>query len=155
MKRIIKLCNFILLIICVIISSLLFINKQYSLNTLKNVFNNLFSFAYIGYDNMTTSSSQNFIKLEQDKYYNDSYSIYTPMKGSVIKVGKDYIDIKCENGLVCHFSNIININVKVLDVINKDYKLANFIDYFIFYFIDDGKILSYEQVMENYWFYRC
>ena len=150
MKRIIKLCNFILLIICVIISSLLFINKQYSLNTLKNVFNNLFSFAYIGYDNMTTSSSQNFIKLEQDKYYNDSYSIYTPMKGSVIKVGKDYIDIKCENGLICHFSNIININVKVLDVINKDYKLANFIDYFIFYFIDDGKILSYEQVMENY-----
>lgn len=150
MKRIIKLINLLLLIICIILSSLLFINKQYSLNILKNIFDNLFSFAYIGYDNIITSSSLNFIKIDQYKYYNDSFSIYSPMKGSVIKVGKDYIDIKCDNGLICHFSNIINVNVKVLDVINKDYALANFIDYFVFYFLDDGKILSYEQVMENY-----
>ena len=50
-------------------------------------------------------------------------------------MGDDYITLRCDNGLICHFSNLVNINVKLLDVINKDYALANFIDYFIFFII--------------------
>ena len=154
MKSIIKVVNLILLVISIVISSLLFINKQYSFNSLKKVFDKLFSYAYFGYNEINTSSSLNFIKVSDNKYYNESFSVFSPYKASVIKTGDDYITLRCDNGLICHFSNLVNINVKLLDVINKDYALANFIDYFIFYFIDDGKILSYEEVMENYWFYR-
>lgn len=150
MKRIIKVFNLILLVISIAISSLLFINKQYSFNILKKAFDKLFSYAYIGYNQVNTSSSLNFINISGDKYYNSSFSVFSPYKASVIKIGDDYIILKCDNGLICHFSNLINIDVKLLDVINKDYALANFIDYFVFYFIDDGKILSYEEVMENY-----
>ena len=147
MKRIIKLCNFILLVICVCISSLLFINKQYNLKTLHNIFNNLFSFAYFNYEEVNTSSSLNFIKIDKYKYYNESFKIYSPFKASVIKKENDSLILKCDNGLICYFSNLINVNVNVLDVISKDYELANFIGYFVCYFIYDGKIKTYEEVM--------
>ena len=149
MVKIIKLINWFLIVICICISSLLFINKQYSLNTVKNIFDNLSSFLYLGYKDVSTSSSLDFIKIGENKYFNNSFSVYSPLKASVIKKGEDYLILKCDNGLICVFENIINIKVDVLDVINSDYSIANFIDYFIFYFVNDGVKLSYEEIMGN------
>lgn len=152
MKKLIKLINFILIISALIISSLIFINKEVNLYGVKKIYNHLTNFIYIKTnESKSVSSSIKFIKIDNNKYYNDSFTIYCPYKATVIDVNESEIILKCENNYYAYFSNLASVNVSKYDFIVPEDKLAYFIDHFVFYFFKDNERYTYEEVCCNHW----
>lgn len=149
MNRVIKLFNFILLIIAIVISYFIFSKKEIRFNALKSLFETMTNYLNIGKQEKMVSTFSKFICVGEDCYTNDSFSIYSPKKGTVISADENSIVIKCEDNYFAYFDNLINVNVKKLDVVSSEYSLANFIDYFNFYFIYDNNKYTYEEIMEN------
>ncbi len=150
MNKIIKIFNFLLLIIAILISYFIFSRKEIRFNALKTLFEAMTNYLNIGRQEKTVSASSKFIYVDTDCYTNDSYSIYSPIKGTVVQVDESSLIIKCENNFYAYFDNLVNINVKKLDVVSCDDSLANFIDYFNFYFMYNNTKYTYEEIMENY-----
>jgi len=155
MKKVIKTINFFLLIIAILLSFLIFKNKDFNLGKLNQLFNTMTNFLNIGKTNQKVSSSVNFIKLEKDKYYNDSFTVFSPFKGTIIDKQKTSITIKCDNGYLAFFDNLVSVSISKYDVIETFNKLGYFEDYFIFYFIKGEEKYSYEEIMEINWSYKC
>ena len=125
MKKAIKIMNLFMILISLIASGFIFVNKDYSMPISKKIY-----------------------RLIDNFYYNDSYSIYSPFIATILEIDTDSIYLKCNNDFVVCFKNIINIKVNKYDVVDTNVKLANFIDYFQMYFIKGDKTYSYEEVIE-------
>lgn len=150
MKKAIKILNVLMIIISLALSGLIFINKDYSLTTIKKIYNVFDNFLLLNDSNKTVSSQMNFIKINENYYYNDSYCVYSPFKATVINYDKNSIYLKCDNSYIACLKNLINVNVSKYDVVVKGDKLANFVDYFELFFIKGESVYSYEQVLENH-----
>lgn len=149
MKRLFKMFNFFLLIIAIILSFLIFKNKSLNFGKLNTIFHSMTNFINIGKNQNIVSNTIDFIKIENYKYYNESFSIYSPFNATVIDKSDCTITIKCENGYFATYSNLVQVSVNKYDVITPNDKLGLFADYFEFYFFDDEKRYSYEEIM---WF---
>ena len=134
---------------CILISCLIFTNKEVKVNALKSVFEAFSNYINIGKISSPVSSINYFIHIANDKYFNESYSIHAPIKSTVIKYDESSILLKCDNSYYAYFDNLVNVNVTYLDVVEPKYSLANFIDQFTFYFYKDNVKYSYEEVMES------
>lgn len=145
-KSILKIINIFLVIIALILAYLIFIKKDLHLEKLNNYFHALTNYLNILNKPTTVSNTNKFIHLDNDIYYNEDYQIYSPYYGTILKVSDHEITIKCNNGYLAYFENIINVNVNIFDVVNKDDSLANFIDNFTFYLTYDGKKYSYYEI---------
>ena len=149
MKKCISIVNIFLLVISIIISSMIFSNKEIKFNALKSVFEAFSNYINIGKHTSTVSSFNYFVYISNNKYYNVSNSIHSPTKGTIIDYSDDSLLIKCDNNYYAYFENIINIEVSYLDVVDPSFSLANFIEDFTFYFIKGSTKFTYEEVMAN------
>ena len=147
MKRVIKLVNLLLLTLCCIISLFIYTNKQVSLLNLNNIYSFLNNHIKLDYNSKSVSSSLNYIYVSKYTYTNNSFSIYSPFSGTIISKNEYSILIRCDNDYHLIFKDIININVNNYDVINSEIKLANFIETYTMYFIKNGEIISYEDII--------
>lgn len=148
MKKAIKILNLFMILISLIVSGFIFVNKDYSMPISKKIYGLIDNFLFINANNNSVNNSLNYIKLKDNFYYNDSYSIYSPFIATILEIDTDSIYLKCNNDFVVCFKNIINIKVNKYDVVDTNVKLANFIDYFQMYFIKGDKTYSYEEVIE-------
>ena len=148
MKKAIKILNLFLILISLIASGFIFVNKDYSMPISKKIYGLIDNFLFINANNNSVNNSLNYIKLKDNFYYNDSYSIYSPFVATILEIDTNSIYLKCNNDFVVCFKNIINIKVNKYDVVDTNVKLANFIDYFQMYFIKGDKTYSYEEVIE-------
>ena len=136
MKKAIKILNLFMILISLIVSGFIFVNKDYSMPISKKIYGLIDNFLFINANNNSVNN------------YNDSYSIYSPFIATILEIDTDSIYLKCNNDFVVCFKNIINIKVNKYDVVDTNVKLANFIDYFQMYFIKGDKTYSYEEVIE-------
>ena len=150
MKLLFKLLNAFLLVVAIIIAYCIFTKKDVNFNRLKSLFETMTNYLNIGKEDKSVSNFPKFISISDDKYYNDNYSVYTPKKGTVMYVTQNSITIKCHDNYYAYFSNVINVKVSKLDVVTDEYALANFIDYFTFYYIYNGNKYTYEEIAESY-----
>lgn len=148
MKKAIKILNLFMILISLIVSGFIFVNKDYSMPISKKIYGLIDNFLFINANNNSVNNSLNYIKLKDNFYYNDSYSIYSPFIATILEIDRHSIYLKCNNDFVVCFKNIINIKVNKYDVVDTNVKLANFIDYFQMYFIKGDKTYSYEEVIE-------
>ena len=148
MKKAMKILNLFMILISLIVSGFIFVNKDYSMPISKKIYGLIDNFLFINANNNSVNNSLNYIKLKDNFYYNDSYSIYSPFIATILEIDTDSIYLKCNNDFVVCFKNIINIKVNKYDVVDTNVKLANFIDYFQMYFIKGDKTYSYEEVIE-------
>lgn len=148
MKKAIKILNLFMILISLIVSGFIFVNKDYSMPISKKIYGLIDNFLFINANKNSVNNSLNYIKLKDNFYYNDSYSIYSPFIATILEIDTDSIYLKCNNDFVVCFKNIINIKVNKYDVVDTNVKLANFIDYFQMYFIKGDKTYSYEEVIE-------
>ena len=151
MKTIIKLINLFLLIICCVISSLLFINKDINLSSSNKIFSFFTNFIKLEGNFLNVSNNLNYINIDQYTYTNYSSCIYSPYKASVIEVKDERITLRCDNDYILVFEDVININVNKLDVVNVEDKLANFIENYSMYVIINGEKVSYESINKYNW----
>lgn len=150
MKKILVIINILLIVVSIVISCLIFSNREFKVNALKSVFEAFSNYINIGKSSTPVSSFNYFIYKANNKYYNVDYSIHSPTKGTVIDYDESSILIKCENSYFAYFDDVINVNVHILDVVDPSYCLANFIEDFTFYFYKGNNIYTYEEIMENY-----
>lgn len=150
MKKIIKLINLFLLVIAITLSNLIFYKKNFNLNFIYKLYQNMISFVNIGKNVEDVSGSMKFIRLNEYHYYNDEYCVYSLKKGTVVEKNESSILVKSYDNEYQYFANLINITVNKYDVIDSEYPISNFIDYYVFYLIIDGECISYEKYIENH-----
>ena len=146
-KKVIKFLNLILIIIAIIISYLMFTNKEVNFKKLHNLFNVITNYLNLGYKEKSVSSSIKFINIENDNYFNYDYQVYAPSNGTILDCNDNSIIVKCENGYLAIFENLINVNVSKFDVVYKNDRLANFIETFTFYYFLNGEKYTYEEII--------
>lgn len=149
MSKIIKTINSFLLVIIVVLSFFIFKNKNYDYSKYMPLFNSLTNFLNFKIKIENVSSTIDFIKISKNKYYNESYYVYSPYNGTVLDVSDNMVIIKCDNGYLAIFDNLEKIDVLKYDVIDKNTKLGFFIDHFIFYFEKNGIRYEYEEIISN------
>ena len=110
----------------------------------------MISFVNIGKNVEDVSSSMKFIRLNEYHYYNNEYCVDSLKKGTVVEKNESSILVKSYDNEYQYFANLINITVNKYDVIDSEYPISNFIDYYVFYFIIDGECISYEKYLENH-----
>ena len=93
------------------------------------------------------SSTNNYIKISQYKYTNENHRVFCPFNGTVVFKSDNNLIIKCENGYYAYYSALVNIGVNKYDVISSNDALANFVNEFIFYFMKDEILYSYEEII--------
>ena len=149
MKRFIKTINMFLLVISLILSNVIFYNKNINIEHLKKIYNNMISFVNMGIKESAVSNSTNFINIEGYKYCNNNYQIYCASKGTIIHKNENTLIIKNQYNIYQCFSNVFNVLVNKGDVVDSSYPLAYFEEYFIFYFLIDGECISYENFYKS------
>lgn len=149
MKKTIKILNIILILIAVLLSYLIFSKKNIQFNVLKKIFEATYNYINVGSTNQKVSSFMYFVPINKNQYYNEYHEIYSPQKSTILSVDDESITLKCENGYHAYFGNLLNIQVTNNDVIYPSFAIANFDDYFIFYFYKNGVVYSYEEIMGN------
>ena len=136
-----KIVNALLIIVSMILSLMMFTNKNVDFDFLNNLFNKMTSHMKI-IKEKEVSSINYFNYLDKYIYTNEAHSIYFPYEATVMSVKENMLILKSTSGYLCFFENVLDINVNVFDRVNSDYKLATFIDYFIFYYVKEGKKYS-------------
>ena len=148
-KRIIKLINILFLIVSLFLAYNIFIKKDTDFSFLKNLYTTMTNHININKQDQTVSTLNYYLKVKNYTYTNESYSVYCPYNGTVVKQTNSEIIIKCDNGYYAFYSSLINVAVKKNDVITTQDQLANFIDTFNFYFMKGEHIYSYEEIVTN------
>ena len=147
MKRILKIFNFLLIIIACILSAKIYLDKSINLQITNSFYSFLTSYTKIVNNKKSVSNSLNYIKVNNYLYTNNSHSIYSPFNGNVIDVDDSSITIKCENNYILVFKDLINVNVYRYDYITSEDLLANFIDNYYMFFYKDNQKISYEEII--------
>lgn len=149
MKNKMKIINSILIFLLISLSCLIFQHKTINLSFLQNIFYSMIAHTSLEKGEINVSNSINFIKVSQYTYTNTSYCIYSPFKATVIEIYESSLILKSNDNLYIYYEDIFNINVKKMDYVNYDDVLANFDDVYKMYFVKEGKIYSYEEIIGN------
>lgn len=145
MKNKIKIVNLFLLFISVVLSCVLFNNKTFNFDVFNKLFITMSNHMNINDKEDDVSFINNYIKVNEYTYTNDTCCVYLPLNATVIEVGEDYVTLKGMNNIYFFYKNLVNICVGKLDCLNQNDLIGNFIDTFTFYLYKEGKLISYEE----------
>lgn len=150
MKKYIKLVYKLLVIVAVILSFLIFKDKNLSFNNI-SFYNKTFSYLLISKKAQNVSNINSYIHIKNDIFTNNEKKIYPLNNGTIIDVSNDEIILKTITGYLVKYSNFISLLTSKYDVVNKSNELAYFDDYFTCTIIKNGERINYEEYIKNNW----
>ena len=150
LKKNFKSAYIFLTIIAIVISILIFNNKEYSLKD-NSFFNKIYNYLLISRQDKFVNSINMHKHIKDDMFTNDEKRIYPLNNGTIIKASSNEIILKTTNGYLIKYSNFVSFTIQKYDVVKKNNELAFFDDYFTCIISKNGEKINYEEYIKNNW----